>query len=97
MKRRNREELFKRCKEENMNVTDCLVGLLNHIIGDEDREFRFELTLEMGAIKQMHQEYFIYDTKNLIGTVGGTLSLFVGFSFFDFVLMTIDFLFDKLK
>ena len=45
----------------------------------------------MGANVQFHQEYLIFDTLSLIGTVGGTLGLFVGFSFYYFVVMLIDF------
>ena len=29
----------------------------------------------------VHQEYLIYDTIGLIGSVGGTLGMFIGFSF----------------
>ena len=61
------------------------------------RDFKFLLTVDMGPIRQMYKEYFVYDIFNLVGTVGGTLSLFVGFSFYDFVVVIIDFLFDKFE
>ena len=32
---------------------------------------------------QEQKEYLIYDLNGLIGFVGGTLGLFIGFSFFD--------------
>ena len=32
---------------------------------------------------EVYEEYLMYDIIGLIGTVGGTLGLFIGFSFFD--------------
>ena len=37
----------------------------------------------LDPIKTYHQEYYIYDTLGLIGSVGGLLGLFIGFSFYD--------------
>ena len=34
---------------------------------------------------EVHKEYLIYDFGGLVGFVGGTLGLFIGFSFFDFL------------
>ena len=34
---------------------------------------------------EVHEEYLIYDTEGLIGSVGGTLSLFIGFSFWNII------------
>ena len=34
---------------------------------------------------KVYEEYFIYDTNDLIGFVGGTLGLFIGFSFSNFL------------
>ena len=42
------------------------------------------------AFKTMKKEVLIYDTPTLIGTIGGFLGLFIGFSFFDFVSFIID-------
>ena len=51
----------------------------------------------MGQNREMNKEYLIYDVWNLIGTIGGALGLFVGFSFYDFVLVVLDFLFKKFE
>ena len=45
----------------------------------------------------MNREYLIYDVWSLIGTVGGALGLFVGFSFYDFVSLVIDFICKRLE
>ena len=57
----------------------------------------FHVTIEMGSNREIHIEYLIYDTLSLIGTIGGTLGLFVGFSFYDFLAMIIHFVFQKIE
>ena len=54
-------------------------------------EHTFHLIVEMSGNIIINQEYLIYDTLSLFGTVGGTLSLFLGFSFYSFIIMLIDF------
>ena len=51
----------------------------------------------MGSNREINKEYLIYDTLSLIGTVGGTLGLFVGFSFYDFLVMIIHFILKKIE
>ena len=64
---------------------------------DVEDEFRFDIIVEIGATRERQIEYFIYDTLSMVGTVGGTLGLFFGFSFYDFICMMIDLLFDRLE
>ena len=33
-----------------------------------------------------YEEYLLYDFNGLVGTVGGTLGLFIGFSFYDVII-----------
>ena len=56
---------------------------------------QFHLIMEMGTNKQFEREYLIYDSWNMVGTIGGALGLFVGFSFYDFILMFINFISKK--
>ena len=51
----------------------------------------------MGSNREINKEYLIYDTLSLIGTVGGTLGLFVGFSFYDFLVMITHFVLKKIE
>ena len=37
----------------------------------------------------MQEEYKVYDFNGILGTVGGSLGLFVGFSFLDCMLFTL--------
>ena len=53
-------------------------------------EHTFHLIVEMSGNIIINQEYLIYDTLSLFGTVGGTLSLFLGFSFYSFIIGLID-------
>ena len=67
---------------------------------DEEKksdDSKFYLIVEMGQNREMNREYLIYDVWSLIGTVGGALGLFVGFSFYDFVLVVVDFMLKKLE
>ena len=43
------------------------------------------------------EEYLVYDFPNFIGTLGGSLGLFIGFSYTGFIGSIIDFLFDKFQ
>ena len=37
----------------------------------------------------VHEEYVVYDFNGIVGMVGGSLGLFLGFSFFDVILLLI--------
>ena len=37
----------------------------------------------------VYEEYVVYDFNGIVGTVGGSLGLFVGFSFLDIILLII--------
>ena len=65
---------------------------------DENWEdFTGMLRMRLGRNQVINQEYFIYEPLNLVGTVGGTLGLFLGFSFYDFFAMNIDWVLDFCK
>ena len=54
------------------------------------------LKYESMAIK-VSEEYLAYDFANFIGTLGGSLGLFIGFSYTGFFGSIIDFLLDKFQ
>ena len=39
---------------------------------------------------RVNKKYEVYDFSGIVGTVGGSLGLFIGFSFMDFMLMLIN-------
>ena len=40
----------------------------------------------------METEVLVYDTSDMIGAIGGSLGLFLGFSFFDVISKCLDYL-----
>ena len=88
-------ESLKSCTLKNPKIKGIKIEIGN--ADDVDDEFTFEIHVEIGATRERQTEYFIYDTLSMVGTIGGTLGLFVGFSFYDFICMIIDLFFDKLK
>ena len=79
-----------------INLEDLIRQIIKDIENEsiEERkptEHTFHLIVEMSGDIIINQEYLVYDTLSLIGTIGGTLGLFLGFSFYDFVIMFIDF------
>ena len=61
---------------------------------NEDIEiaFRFPSTKILN-----YEEYLIYDFNGMIGAVGGSLGMFLGFSFLDFLFSFIDLINEKMK
>ena len=57
-------------------------------------EHYFSLTIRYKppAMVTLHEEYLIIDFYGMVGIVGGTLGLFVGFSFFDVITYLMSFL-----
>ena len=88
-------ESLKSCTIKNPKIKDIKIEVDN--AEDVENEFTFDIIVEIGATRERQTEYFIYDTLSMVGTIGGTLGLFVGFSFYDFISMVIDLFFDKLK
>ena len=88
-------ESLKSCTIKNPKIKDIKSEVDN--AKDVKNEFTFDIIVEIGATRERQTEYFIYDTLSMVGTIGGTLGLFVGFSFYDFISMVIDLFFDKLK
>ena len=48
----------------------------------------FELV--MNSIKKIEKQALVYDTNDMIGAIGGSLGLFLGFSFFDIISKCLD-------
>ena len=44
-----------------------------------------------------YKEYLVYDAIGMIGSIGGSLGLCVGFSIFDTICMFVDFAWKKFK
>ena len=84
---------LKSCTVKTPKIRDIISNYVE-IVEDE---ITFEIIVEIGGTRERQIEYFIYDTLSMVGTVGGTLGLFVGFSFYDFIGMIIDLFSEKLS
>ena len=62
-------------------------------IGDIQISIYFSVTNE----KTFYKEYLVYDAIGMIGSIGGSLGLCVGFSIFDTLCMFVDFVWKKFK
>ena len=63
---------------------------------NDTRERIDMLLMDSGTSRTLIQEYRIYDEVGLIGTVGGSLGLFLGFSFYDFISEILDHIWKKI-
>ena len=62
-------------------------------IGNIQISFFFSVTPE----QIFYEEYLVYDAIGMIGSIGGSLGLCIGFSIFDTLCMFVDFALKKLK
>ena len=62
----------------------------------DKRNMTLIIKYESMAIK-VSEEYFVYDFANFIGTLGGSLGLFIGFSYTGLIGSIIDILFEKFQ
>ena len=44
----------------------------------------------MNSIRKIEKQALVYDTNDAIGAIGGSLGLFLGFSFFDVISKFLD-------
>ena len=47
-------------------------------------DFKFFYQIAKGKMN-VYEEYLIYDVKGMVGSIGGTLGLFIGFSFYNVI------------
>ena len=64
-----------------------------HPIGD----VQVSLFLIVTPEQVFHKEYLVYDDIGMIGSIGGSLGLFVGFSMYDTLCMIVDLVLKKFK
>ena len=76
------------------------IGKINHLSQyggergegsfDNDAKIKYKFHLPLRA--KVYEEYFIIDTIGLIGSVGGTLGVFIGFSFSNLIISIIEYI-----
>ena len=62
--------------------------------GTTTKTNEIQIQIEFGAMEvEIHDEVWILETYNFIGTIGGSLGLFIGFSYTGFLGQILDYLF----
>ena len=71
-------------------------------IGNDDTKSLFNDSMNIQIIlnyasnkRNVYEEVFMFDETSLVGSLGGSLGLFVGFSFFGYAMPIIEAIFDK--
>ena len=63
--------------------------------GTEDMNIQFTLMFA-STVVDIFEEILIFDEISLIGSLGGSLGLFIGFSFFGYITTFLDLIVDKI-
>ena len=80
----NNDEHLKTC------ITTKYSGISSKESTEEETEIRYKFALPLKA--KVYEEYLIIDSIGLIGSVGGTLGMFIGFSFANLIICIIDYI-----
>ena len=79
---------------ENMELaTENVIQNLNN--ATEDMNVHFSISFTSKEV-DIFEEILIVDEINLIGSLGGSLGLFIGFSFFGYITTFLDVIVDKM-
>ena len=74
-------------------VTESVIQDLNNITEDMNAQFSIMFASKDADI---FEEILIVDEISLIGSLGGSLGLFIGFSFFGYITTFLNFIVDKM-
>jgi hypothetical protein len=92
-KHRNIRMVKQNCKPA-CSVTNYVGSVKENEEGDSDKVAVLGIVYISTSIT-VHEEYLIYDIYSFVGSVGGYMGLFIGFSFFDFGVMLVNYFIDK--
>ena len=92
-------QLQKRCALEKVcNIKEYKAKVKIIPLSFLENERGLNMMLSSTALKiVVYEEYLIHNFWTMVGSVGGSLGLFVGFSFFDYICQAIDFVHSKMK
>ena len=79
---RNITQCESQCKITDYSIIHQILDERSKLFLDDDGERADLIFLSPSRTRYLMREYRIYDTTGMIGTVGGSLGLFLGFSFY---------------
>ena len=91
------EEVIRVCLKQKAFKQYAVIGFQENFDKFDDNMAHMEIEFIFPSKNQIvHEEVLILDEAGLVGTLGGSLGLFIGFSFYGYVVQLLDVLFDKL-
>ena len=91
------------CLKQKLFTQYTASRIKNLEIGNDDTKYLFKDSMNVQIIlsyasnkRNVYEEVFMFDETSLVGSLGGSLGLFVGFSFFGYAMPIIEALFDKI-
>ena len=83
---------FQNCLDPCNMITykDSHLELREMMYGKDYGQARASFDLTMNNIRKIEKQVLVYDTTDVIGAIGGSLGLFLGFSFFDVISKCLD-------
>ena len=88
----NLHEEFQNCLNpcEMVTYKDSRLELNEPMYVENSGPTRVRFELVMNDIRKIEKQVLVYDTIDVIGAIGGSLGLFLGFSFFDVISKCLD-------
>jgi hypothetical protein len=97
------EGQIKNCLKQNKFKQYSAAKIIRSELGTDDTEdilndsMNIQILLKYASNKKnVYEEVLMFDETSLVGSMGGSLGLFVGFSFFGYAIPIVEVIYDKI-